>query len=91
MNPLIERELELLGETLAAKNADYGDAAFRPPPLVDLTPADALLVRIGDKMRRLQKLAKEPANVATETFDDTILDLAGYCLLYRAVKGTLTN
>ena len=67
-----------LKEMIVAKNSNYGDAYKRNP----FASTDAgLLVRIGDKMRRLETLATKRAEVP-ETFDDTILDLAGYCVLF---------
>lgn len=48
-----------------------------------IEPAAAILVRLGDKIERLQWLAhNRRAAVASETFKDTIRDLAGYCILY---------
>ena len=77
-------ECAALSELLIAKNKDYGDSAFKAPllaPALDAT--SAILVRIGDKVERLQKLAfsRRPA-VETESFRDTVKDLAGYCILY---------
>ena len=67
-----------LKELIVAKNSDYGDAYKRNPFAKTET---GLLIRIGDKMRRLETLAERRAEVP-ETFEDTILDLAGYCVLY---------
>ena len=76
-----------LAELLIAKNRDYGDSAFKAPPLVPcLSPAAAILVRIGDKIERLENLAKKAGELAfcvdSETVEDTVADLAGYCILY---------
>ena len=76
-----------LAELLIAKNRDYGDSAFKSPPLApNLSPASAILVRMGDKIERLETLARKLANgdgiaVASESVEDTIGDLAGYCVL----------
>lgn len=77
-------ECAALSELLIAKNKDYGDSAFKAPLLAPaLDSTSAILVRIGDKFERLQKLAfsRRPA-VETESFRDTVKDLAGYCILY---------
>lgn len=76
-----------LAELLIAKNRDYGDSAFKSPPLAPcLSPSAAILVRMGDKIERLETLARKLANddaiaVVSETVEDTIADLAGYCVL----------
>lgn len=80
---LIEEECERLKRTLLSKNAAYGSAAFDAPDLLpDSTPGAGLLIRIGDKYRRLRALARREAGGGAETFLDTIFDLAGYCLLF---------
>lgn len=79
----VEAIIDELRDTLARKGADYGKSIFLPAPLVpNLDPATAILVRMGDKIRRLENIATKRNEVADETFDDTILDLAGYCVLY---------
>lgn len=83
----IKQLCERLAELLIAKNTDYGDSAFKAPPLVPcLSPAAAILVRIGDKIERLENLAKKAGELAfcvdSETVEDTVADLAGYCILY---------
>lgn len=76
-----------LAELLIAKNRDYGDSAFKSPPLAPcLSATAAILVRMGDKIERLETLARKLANddaiaVASEPVEDTIADLAGYCVL----------
>lgn len=87
-----------LAELLIAKNRDYGDSAFKSPPLAPcLSASAAILVRMGDKIERLETLARKMANddaiaVASETFEDTIVDLAGYCvLLLIATKERLAS
>lgn len=76
-----------LAEMLIAKNHDYGDSAFKSPPLAPcLSASAAILVRMGDKIERLETLARKLSNgdgiaVASESVEDTIRDLAGYCVL----------
>lgn len=84
----IKRQLDILTDLLARKNADYGNSAFDAPPLAPgLDTTAAILVRMGDKISRLETLAKRrTARVKDESFDDTVRDLAGYCVLYLAAS-----
>mgnify|MGYP000235322989 CR=1 FL=1 len=69
---------------LLRKNMDYGSAVWKGSPLAPhLSPGDTILVRIGDKIARLESLANsdQPAQVQ-ESFEDTLKDLAGYVLLW---------
>lgn len=68
-------------EILLRKNASYGGAAFRDVTLAGMhvSAEKAILVRMSDKIRRLQEGTEYEAN-------DQILDLAGYCLLLQAVR-----
>lgn len=73
--------------TLLRKNADYGSGVFNSPILTqDMPPGDALLVRISDKISRLQTLKKQLAEVPEETFQDTVMDLGCYCLLWTCTQ-----
>lgn len=66
---------------LLAKNAAYGDSASKPLRVFSQASAEeALLVRIDDKLSRIAR-GHEYAN------DDTVLDLIGYLVLLRAVRG----
>jgi DNA-directed RNA polymerase subunit RPC12/RpoP len=70
-------------DTLLRKNTDYGNSAHTPPLLApDCTPEQGLRVRMSDKLMRITQLVQRPAQVADEAIEDTILDVAGYCLLY---------
>ena len=81
----IQGQLDILTDLLTRKNADYGNSAFDAPPLAPgLDTASAILVRMGDKIMRLQRLATHDARVKDESFNDTVRDLAGYCILYLA-------
>lgn len=74
-----------LEETYKAKNNDYGNSvADTYEKFGDLS----FLVRITDKYNRLLTLCN-PNNeqkVKDEKIDDTILDLANYCLLWLVEK-----
>ena len=71
--------------TLLRKNSDYGSSGLCEPILVPgMQPRQALLVRMSDKIARIQTLQDRAPEVA-ETLEDTMLDLANYCLLWVAV------
>lgn len=61
------------------KNADYGDSFAK----VRKEVPNAILVRLMDKMERIKTLLfnGERLQVADEKVDDTLLDLANYCLM----------
>ena len=70
--------------TLLRKNADYGSSGLNEPILVPgIEPRRALLVRMSDKIARIQTLQHKGPEVA-ESLEDTMLDLANYCLLWVA-------
>ena len=61
-----------------AKNKDYGDSFSS---LRKEFP-EAILIRLGDKYNRLKALMKSgKAEVKDESIEDTLLDLANYCLM----------
>ncbi|MET3658498.1 DUF1599 domain-containing protein [Sporosarcina psychrophila] len=65
-------------DLLIRKNHDYGDSFAQQYAKYGLQSA---LIRMDDKMRRLETLADgEQAQVA-ESIEDTLMDLAGYALL----------
>jgi hypothetical protein len=73
----------VLTETLLKKNKDYGSSAFESPVLApDLASRKALLVRMSDKVKRIAQLQKTGTAEVQESLEDTIGDLAGYCLLW---------
>lgn len=67
-----------LHNTYCRKNHDYGDSFAT---LRQEYP-NAILIRLGDKYNRLKALMSgEAAQVKDESIDDTLLDLANYCIL----------
>ena len=57
------------------KNADYGDAFANHGPV-------GVLVRLGDKIQRLQKITKTNVTlVKTESLRDTLIDLHNYAAM----------
>lgn len=74
--------LNNLEETYKAKNNDYGNSVA---DTYDKFGCVSFLVRITDKYNRLMTLCNPNApeqRVKNEKIDDTILDLANYCLLW---------
>ena len=70
-----------LSETYEAKNADYGDSVGDTyKKFGDVS----FLTRITDKYNRILSLADkgECGAVKDESMDDTILDMANYCILW---------
>lgn len=83
MNKIYEHKkiCDELNETYEKKNADYGDSIGELyNKLGDIT----ILTRISDKYNRLMNLL-DPNNdreVNYESVDDTILDMANYCIIW---------
>lgn len=71
----IYRELH---DTYKAKNADYGDSFA----MVRNKYPNAILIRLNDKLNRLETLMNgAERHVQDESVDDTLLDLANYCIM----------
>ena len=70
-----------LEETYKAKNSDYGDSVG---DTYNKFGDVSFLTRISDKYNRICSLSQsnESAKVVDEKIDDTILDLANYCILW---------
>jgi len=67
-----------LNDTYRRKNADYGDSFTE---LRDRLP-NAILYRTYDKYMRLETLLKgSQAQVKDESIEDTLLDMANYCIM----------
>lgn len=74
--------------TLLRKNMDYGGSAHKRPVLIpSLTPRQALLVRMSDKIHRLVNLMEKGSPEVSESIEDTMLDLPGYCILWLTAPG----
>ncbi len=74
-------------ELLIEKNKKYGDSALNPTRIFSKANAvEQILVRIDDKLNRIQKGAGLLAND-----EDVIMDLMGYLVLLKiALKRDLT-
>lgn len=72
-------------DLMLRKNADYGCAVWNVPMLAPTTDAKtAILVRMSDKVSRINSLLQDEQQVKDESIEDTIRDLGAYCLLYLA-------
>ena len=84
----IAEEVVRWGALLLRKNQDYGSAVWERPILApDCDPGVAIRVRMSDKLSRLKSLLQRPAEVKSESIDDTLRDLGAYCLLELARPG----
>jgi len=84
----IAAEVVRWGALLLRKNADYGDSAWKRPMLApECDAGTAIRVRMSDKLSRLMILLERPAEVTSESFDDTLRDFGCYCLLELARPG----
>lgn len=78
----ISEVVENLRKILIAKNKNYGNSVFQTPALLPDLPAEkAIFVRMSDKVARLASLASGEKDRVGESIEDTLLDLAGYCVL----------
>ena len=68
-----------LYQTYERKNHDYGDSFAKVREVVP----NAILVRLMDKMERIKTLLTNGENnrVTDEKVEDTLLDMANYCLM----------
>ena len=64
--------------TYAAKNHDYGNSFDKS---LDKFGIVASIVRMGDKMNRIESLTNKEAKVNDESIKDTLLDLANYAIM----------
>lgn len=83
--PVLSSEVEIftdittsMARTYAAKNHDYGNSFDKS---LDKFGIIAGIVRMGDKMNRIESLAVKKAEVNDESIKDTLLDLATYSVM----------
>lgn len=65
-------------ETYEKKNADYGNSFSETINEFGFIPAVA---RINDKVKRIKNIVKGQKMNVNESFRDTLLDIANYCVL----------
>lgn len=73
--------VDYMSDTYRAKNSDYGDSVG---DTYNKFGDVSFLTRITDKYNRILSLSDkgECGEVKDESLDDTILDLANYCVLW---------
>lgn len=69
---------ENMADIYERKNHDYGNSFNKS---LDKFGIIASVVRLGDKMNRIESLAKGEAKVNDESIKDTLTDLANYAIL----------
>lgn len=84
--------LEMMRQISLRKQKDYGSAAdpfanVRAGALeVGLPPWVGAVIRMGDKMRRIQKAARlGPDSLDFDSVEDDLIDLANYCLIAKTL------
>lgn len=87
----IQKQCDLLADLLKRKNADYGDSFSEAPYLLpNITTNVSAYIRLSDKFHRLRTLlalTEQDRRVVEESVEDTLRDIAGYCLLLLADCG----
>ena len=68
-----------LREIYIKKNHDYGNSFEES---INEFGSIAFVVRADDKMRRMKQLCKSEAQVKDEAFEDTVRDMANYCIMF---------
>ena len=79
----IQEQADDLAQLLIRKNADYGNSFEEQYNKRGLL---GVLIRLEDKIARLDNLQKNTAKV-DESIKDTLVDLAGYALLASILVG----
>ncbi len=72
-------------ELLARKQHDYGHQN------IDKFGTLGVRVRLWDKIARLENLGRRQETAKNEAYDDTLIDIVGYCTIYMMVmNGTFS-
>lgn len=84
---LIAAKFDQLKELCLRKNADYGSNFAAIPCLAPgVKASDAVLVRMSDKIARLQSLLAGKSVQVDESIADTVSDLSVYGILYLIAR-----
>lgn len=75
-------------EIYVRKNHDYGNSFDKS---LDKFGLVASVVRIGDKMNRIESLVQKKAMVQDESIRDTLLDMANYAIMTVMWMDNQTN
>jgi hypothetical protein len=80
-----------LHEIAIAKNSDYTGTTddpfynFKSGSRIGVSVEQSLMIRMGDKISRIESfIQKGGLAVKSESVEDTLLDLANYCILLAA-------
>ena len=65
------------------KNADYGDSFA---VLYERFGLKSVVIRLWDKVMRLETLCNKEAGVKDESIDDTLIDIANYAVMTLAER-----
>ncbi len=77
----LNAEMSRIVDLLIVKNTDYGSSFFKN---MDKWGMTSFLIRIDDKLGRLETIDKrQKIEVKSESVQDTIDDIIGYCLLLK--------
>ena len=83
---------DALCRTLIKKNDAYGNSASKSLVFCpNIGTNEAILVRMSDKVSRISNLLTNNVGDNGESLNDSILDLAGYCVLYLANNSKSNN
>ena len=75
------KEMNDIVNLLITKNLDYGSSFFKNMKKWGMT---SFLIRLDDKLGRLETIEKrQKIEVKSESVEDTINDIIGYCLLLK--------
>jgi hypothetical protein len=81
----IRAECEALADMLVEKNRLYGNSAIEPLRVFSsVDQLEQIRVRMDDKLSRIRRMSPEDS-------EDAYLDLAGYLILYLAVRRTSSS
>lgn len=84
----IEKSFKDIVELIKIKNADYATNSdpfknFRSASVIGISPSQAILVRITDKLSRISNLLGKKAQVKDESIEDTLNDIIGYTVIMK--------
>lgn len=73
------------------KNRDYGADSdpfknFRGAALLSLSVEKGILLRLMDKIARVDNLLSRPAAIMDESLEDTLVDAIGYLAILKAFR-----
>lgn len=91
MDKKIEKHEEIcndIHQMYIKKNADYGDSVGQ---LYDKLGDISMLTRISDKYNRLMNLITTKGEQNYESIEDTIQDMANYCIIWLMEREIKNN